>query len=156
MVNTLSNDEQAAATELGYIFTFLLGVLLLTAFGIWAFDIETSTRDRWNETVVSQNMDLLADAIERADEASRLDSGVKYAESVKWSQSEEDERSMTLKLTELGLELEHRGGALDQTRSISGTGTGSHEGEFSLGGVEQIWIIHEDGATKISIAHPGF
>ena len=32
----LIHDERAAATELGYIFTFLLGVLLLTMFSLWA------------------------------------------------------------------------------------------------------------------------
>jgi len=155
MQSRFADDEKAAATELGYIFTFLLGVLLLTAFGIWAYDIETATRDRWNETVVSQNMDILADAIERADEASRLDPNVMYAESVKWSQSEEDEREMTLKLTEQSLILDHRG-PLDQTRSISGTGVGSHGGELNLGGIEQIWVIYKDGVTKISKSNPGF
>ncbi len=156
MSGAFVNDEQGAATELGYIFTFLLGVLLLTAFGIWAYDIETSTRERWNEAVVAQNMDLLANAVERADQASRIDPGVMYAESVGWSQSEEDEREMTLKLTESGLELYHRTGPLDQSRSISGTGIGTHEGELNLGGVEQIWVIHKDGITMISTSHPGF
>ena len=44
--NQLRRDEHAAATELGYIFTFLLGVLLLTTFSIWAYQIETATRER--------------------------------------------------------------------------------------------------------------
>jgi len=156
MGREIVDDENGAATELGYIFTFLLGVLLLTAFGVWAYEIETSTREKWNEAVVTQNMDLLANAVERADQASRLDPQVMYAESVVWSQSEEDEGDMTLKLTETGLELNHRTGPLDQTRSISGTGTGTHAGEFNLGGVEQIWIIYKDGVTKISTANPGF
>jgi hypothetical protein len=46
--DALKQDERAAATELGYIFTFLLGVLLLTMFSLWAYDIETATRERWN------------------------------------------------------------------------------------------------------------
>ena len=40
----LKRDERAAATELGYVFTFLLGVLLLTMFSLWAYEIETATR----------------------------------------------------------------------------------------------------------------
>ena len=65
-------DTSGAATELGYIFTFLLGVLLLSVFSIWTWDIETATRDRWNEQAIQMNLDDLAAAIERADEASRL------------------------------------------------------------------------------------
>ena len=38
---SLRHDERAAAHELGYIFTFLLGVVLLTMFSIWAWEIET-------------------------------------------------------------------------------------------------------------------
>ena len=41
------HDEGAAATELGYVFTFLLGVVLLSMFGVWAYGIETATRERW-------------------------------------------------------------------------------------------------------------
>ena len=41
--SALRRDTSAAATELGYIFTFLLGVLLLTMFSLWAWDIETAT-----------------------------------------------------------------------------------------------------------------
>ena len=40
----LNADTRAAATELGYIFTFLLGVLLMSMFSVWAWDIETNTR----------------------------------------------------------------------------------------------------------------
>ena len=66
------DDTSGAATELGYIFTFLLGVLLLSVFSIWTWDIETATRDRWNEQAIQMNLDDIAAAIERADEASRL------------------------------------------------------------------------------------
>ena len=60
------NDISGAATELGYIFTFLLGVMLLSVFSVWTWDIETATRDRWNEKAVEMNLDDIADAIERA------------------------------------------------------------------------------------------
>ena len=49
-------DTRAAATELGYIFTFLLGVLLMSMFSVWAWDIETNTRLRWNEEAIQANM----------------------------------------------------------------------------------------------------
>ena len=81
---SLSNDTRAAATELGYIFTFLLGVLLMTTFGVWAWDIETNTRERWNEEAILANMDDIAAAVERADEASRLGGNISYTEEILW------------------------------------------------------------------------
>ena len=68
----LTRDESGAATELGYIFTFLLGVLLMTMFSIWAWGIETSTRERWNDEAIIANMDDIVEAVERANEASQI------------------------------------------------------------------------------------
>ena len=87
------DDTSGAATELGYIFTFLLGVLLLSVFSIWTWDIETATRDRWNEQAIQMNLDDIAAAIERADEASRL-GDIEYSESVWWRATEADELSL--------------------------------------------------------------
>ena len=70
--STKVSDVSGAATELGYIFTFLLGVLLLSVFSIWTWDIETATRERWNKEAIQMNLDDLSAAIERADAASRL------------------------------------------------------------------------------------
>ena len=97
-------DTSGAATELGYIFTFLLGVLLLSVFSIWTWDIETATRDRWNEQAIQMNLDDLAAAIERADEASRL-GDVEYTESVWWRATEADENLLSLQLTDNSLIL---------------------------------------------------
>ena len=80
-------DTSGAATELGYIFTFLLGVLLLSVFSIWTWDIETATRERWNEEAIQMNLDDLAAAVERADEASRL-GNIEYTECVWWRATE--------------------------------------------------------------------
>ncbi len=139
----LRRDEHAAATELGYVFTFLLGVLLLTMFSVWAWDIETATRTRWNENAIEANMDDIAAAIERADEASRID-GASYAESVEWRNSEADESRFKLVLTNVQISLVDEGGTLDTSVVISGTGSGSHEGEIYLGGTDKIWIVHNN------------
>ena len=64
MRGKLSRDEAAASTELGYIFTFLLGVLFLSMFSVWAFGLETSTREKWNTTAVDVNMADLAAGVE--------------------------------------------------------------------------------------------
>jgi hypothetical protein len=104
--STLARDTRAAATELGYIFTFLLGVLLLTMFSVWAWDIETNTRLRWNEEAILANMDDLAAAVERADEASRLGGNISYAEEVSWRPTEADESLFWLELTDTSLSLD--------------------------------------------------
>ena len=149
----LSRDMRAAATELGYVFTFLLGVLLMTMFSVWAWDIETNTRLRWNEEAVEANMNDLAAAIERADEASRI-GNVSYAESVSWRPTEADESLFCIRLTDTSLELIDKGGPLDMEVLLSGTGSGAHSGEIPLAGAERIWVVHENGATTVTLDRP--
>ena len=149
----LKRDERAAATELGYVFTFLLGVLLLTMFSLWAYEIETATRERWNENAIRSNLDDIAVAVERADEASRMGS-VEYAEKVTWRLTEADEYRMTLILTDTSIELIDDGGTLDTNVSISGTGAGSHQGTVVLAGVTSVWIVHSDGITSLQYDRP--
>lgn len=153
MHGKIKRDEVAAATELGYIFTFLLGVLLLTMFSLWAYEIETATRERWNVNAIQSNLDDLAAAVERADEASRLGS-VDYAEKVSWRLTEADESQLTVLLTDSSIELIHEGGDLDTNVSISGTGAGVHQGSVLLAGATSIWVVHSDGITSIQYDRP--
>ena len=146
-------DTSGAATELGYIFTFLLGVLLLSVFSIWTWDIETATRDRWNEQAIQMNLDDLAAAIERADEASRL-GDIEYTESVWWRATEADENLLSLQLTDNSLILIDDGGSLDTEIFVSGTGSGSHRGTIDLSGAQMIWVVHKDGITSIEVDRP--
>ena len=146
-------DTSGAATELGYIFTFLLGVLLLSVFSIWTWDIETATRDRWNEQAIQMNLDDLAAAIERADEASRL-GDVEYTESVWWRATEADENLLSLQLTDNSLILFDDGGSLDTEIFVSGTGSGAHSGTIDLSGAQMIWVVHKDGITSIEVDRP--
>jgi len=122
-------------------------------FSVWAWDIETATRDRWNENAIEANMDDIATAIERADEASRID-GASYAESVEWRSSEADESRFKLVLTNSEITLVDEGGNLDTTILISGTGSGTHEGEIYLGGANKVWVIHNNGITTIQLDRP--
>ena len=146
-------DTSGAATELGYIFTFLLGVLLLSVFSIWTWDIETATRDRWNEQAIQINLDDLAAAIERADEASRL-GDIEYTESVWWRATEADENLLSLQLTDNSLILIDDGGSLDTEIFVSGTGSGAHSGTIDLSGAQMIWVVHKDGITSIEVDRP--
>jgi hypothetical protein len=146
-------DTSGAATELGYIFTFLLGVLLLSVFSIWTWDIETATRDRWNEQAIQMNLDDLAAAVERADEASRL-GNIEYTESVWWRATEADENLLSLQLTNNSLILIDDGGSLDTEIFVSGTGSGAHSGSIELSGAQMIWVVHKDGITSIEVDRP--
>lgn len=150
----LRRDTSAAATELGYIFTFLLGVMLMTMFSVWAWDIETNTRLRWNQEAIQANMEDIAAAVERADEASRLGANVSYAEEISWRPTEADESLFWLELHDFSLELIDEGGPLDTEVVVSGTGAGSHEGRIPLSGVERLWVVHEDGTTFLSLDRP--
>ena len=151
--NSLQKDTNGAATELGYIFTFLLGVMLLSMFSLWAWDIETATRERWNEQAIQANLDDIAAAVERADEASRM-GDVQYSESVYWRATEADENQFILSLTNELLILEDSAGSLDLEVSISGAGSGQHSGSVQLSGISTIWIVHSEGVTSIQLDRP--
>ena len=148
------HDDGGAATELGYVFTFLLGVVLLSVFGVWAYSIETATRERWNATAIQANLDDVAEAVERADDAARLDADLRYVERVDWRPSEADETTMILVLDQDELRLDHTGGELDSAVDLSGLGPATHEGELVLAGIDAIWVIYEQGVTRIAVIPP--
>jgi hypothetical protein len=156
MKGKLTHDESGASTELGYIFTFLLGVIFLSMFSVWAFGLETATRENWNTTAVDVNMADLAAAVERADLASREDSSVSYAEVVEWRLTEADESLFVLTLDDQGLHLDHTENVLDRDVSISATGTGTYDGKITLSGISEIWIVHDEGVTYLATMRPDF
>jgi len=154
-ITTLQRNREGAATELGYVFTFLLGVLLLTMFSLWIYDIETATRERWNEEAIEANMNDLSAAIERTDIASRIDDS-SYAERVYWRSTEADESQFTLELTDTELILYDAQGDLDTERSLSGTASAPHSGIIDLAGVESIWVVYHNGNITIELDRPMF
>ena len=156
MKGKLVRDQSGASTELGYIFTFLLGVLFLSMFSVWAFGLETSTRENWNTTAVDVNMADIAAAVERADLASREDSSVRYAEVVSWRLTEADESEFVLTLDDEGLHLDHPENELDRDVSISATGSGSYEGRITLSGTTEIWVVYDEGLTYLTNTRPDF
>ena len=156
MNEKLVRDNSGASTELGYIFTFMLGVIFLSMFSVWAFGLETSTRERWNSTAVDVNMADIAGAVERADAASREDPNSRYAEVVEWRLTEADESLFTLTLDDEGLHLDHTENAFDRDVLISGVGAGNYDGTMTLAGTTSIWIVYEDGLTYITKEKPYF
>jgi len=156
MRGKLVRDQSGASTELGYIFTFLLGVLFLSMFSVWAFGLETSTRENWNTTAVDVNMADIAAAVERADLASREDSSVRYAEVVSWRLTEADESEFVLTLDDEGLHLDHPENVLDRDVSISATGSGTYDGRITLSGTTEIWVVYDEGITYLTNSRPDF
>ena len=156
MKGRLVRDQSGASTELGYIFTFLLGVLFLSMFSVWAFGLETSTRENWNTTAVDVNMADIAAAVERADLASREDSSIRYAEVVSWRLTEADESEFVLTLDDEGLHLDHPENELDRDVSISATGSGTYDGRITLSGTTEIWIVYDEGKTYLANSRPDF
>tara|TARA_Y100000768_G_scaffold278210_1_gene213526 strand:- start:538 stop:1008 length:471 start_codon:yes stop_codon:yes gene_type:complete len=156
MRGRLVRDQSGASTELGYIFTFLLGVLFLSMFSVWAFGLETSTRENWNDTAVDVNMADIAAAVERADLASRGDSSVSYAEVVSWRLTEADDSEFILTLDDEGLHLDHSENNLDRDVSISATGSGTYDGRINLSGTTEIWVVYDEGVTYLTTSRPDF
>ena len=156
MRGKLVRDQSGASTELGYIFTFLLGVLFLSMFSVWAFGLETSTRENWNTTAVDVNLADIAAAVERADLASREDSSVRYAEVVSWRLTEADESEFILSLDDEGLHLDHPENVLDRDVSISATGSGTYDGRITLSGTTEIWVVYDEGVTYLTNTRPDF
>ena len=156
MRGKLVRDQSGASTELGYIFTFLLGVLFLSMFSVWAFGLETSTRENWNTTAVDVNMADIAASVERADLASREDSSVRYAEVVSWRLTEADESEFILTLDDEGLHLDHPENVLDRDVSISATGSGTYDGRITLSGTTEIWVVYDEGVTYLTNTRPDF
>ena len=156
MRGKLVRDQSGASTELGYIFTFLLGVLFLSMFSVWAFGLETSTRENWNTTAVDVNMADIAAAVERSDLASREDSSVRYAEVVSWRLTEADESEFVLTLDDEGLHLDHPENVLDRDVSISATGSGTYDGRITLSGTTEIWVVYDEGVTYLTNTRPDF
>ncbi len=156
MRSQIKRDESAASTELGYIFTFMLGVLLLSMFSVWSFGIETATRERWNQNAIETNLADITSAVERADQASHAGDSIQYAEVVKWRFTEADETLFRLTLSDEGLVLVHDEYELNREVSISATGAGNYSGSISLSGLSEIWIIHQDGNTSIATNRPSF
>ena len=153
--SSLQKDTHAAATELGYIFTFLLGVLLMSMFSVWAWGIETSTRERWNDEAIIANMDDLVEAVERANEASRVQN-TSYAEWVQWRPTEADESLMKLELDRTALILYDESDRDGYQIEHSATGRANYNGTLTLAGITTIWVILDDGEITLSANRPQF
>ena len=156
MSRKLINDENAAATEIGYVFTFLLGLMFLTTFSIWVWGLEVSTQERWTEHALEENLLSVGAAVERADEAARLDPNARYAEPVDLHLSTAAGLNIEMWLTDDAVHISDSAEVYRSTQPISGAAATVHSGVVNLVGIETVWVVLEDGNVTLQVEQPGF
>ena len=150
------NDENAAATEIGYVFTFLLGLMFLTTFSIWVWGLEVSTQVRWTEHALEENLLSVGAAVERADEAARLDSTARYAEPVDLHLSTAAGLNIEMWLTDDAVHISDSAEVYRSSQPISGAAATTHSGVVNLVGIETVWVVLVDGNVTLQVEQPGF
>ncbi|MCH2642041.1 MAG: hypothetical protein MKZ55_06195 [Candidatus Thalassarchaeum sp.] len=156
MSRKLINDENAAATEIGYVFTFLLGLMFLTTFSIWVWGLEVSTQERWTEHALEENLLSVGAAVERADEAARLDPNARYAEPVDLHLSTAAGLNIEMWLTDDAVHISDSAEVYRSSQPISGAAATVHSGVVNLVGIETVWVVLEDGNVTLQVEQPGF
>ena len=144
MIVKLRNEE-AAATEIGYILTFFLGLMFLTTFSVWTFDIQQATEERWTNEAIQENLREVAEAVERADAAMRIDSNASYAEPVYLRLSADTGLGLILLLTEESVTITDPSEARMFSQEISAASDATHSGEVNLAEVDIVWISYKKG-----------
>ena len=150
------NDENAAAPEIGYVFTFLLGLMFLTTFSIWVWGLEVSTQERWTEHALEENLLSVGAAVERADEAARLDSTARYAEPVDLHLSTAAGLNIEMWLTDDAVHISDSAEVYRSSQPISGAAATTHSGVVNLVGIETVWVVLVDGNVTLQVEQPGF
>ena len=156
MSKEFANDENAAATEIGYVFTFLLGLMFLTTFSIWVWGLEVSTQERWTEHAIEENLLSVGAAVERADEAARLDSTARYAEPVDLHLSTAAGLNIEMWLTDDAVHISDSAEVYRSSQPISGAAATTHSGVVNLVGIETVWVVLTDGNVTLQVEQPGF
>ena len=156
MSKKFENDENAAATEIGYVFTFLLGLMFLTTFSIWVWGLEVSTQERWTEHALEENLLSVGAAVERADEAARLDSTARYAEPVDLHLSTAAGLNIEMWLTDDAVHVSDSAEVYRSSQPISGAAATTHSGVVNLVGIETVWVVLMDGNVTLQVEQPGF
>tara|TARA_B000000565_G_scaffold199675_1_gene153390 strand:+ start:4744 stop:5214 length:471 start_codon:yes stop_codon:yes gene_type:complete len=156
MSRKLINDENAAATEIGYVFTFLLGLMFLTTFSIWVWGLEVSTQERWTEHALEENLLSVGAAVERADEAARLDPNARYAEPVDLHLSTAAGLNIEMWLTDDAVHISDSAEVYRSSQPISGAAATIHSGVVNLVGIETVWVVLQDGNVTLQVEQPGF
>ena len=151
------SQRSKGTVEIGYIFTFLLGVVLLTSFSLWAWDIETATRERWSREALHHDIDELASAIERAEQVASVHPDARFAEPVDLLLHDASGLGLRVVLNEDTVRIVALGDSdLDTSRQLSGASPATHEGEVRFENIERIWVVLDGGIISVSNQAPDF
>ncbi len=145
-----------ASTEIGYVLTFFLGVMFLTTFSIWTFDIQQATEERWTNEAIQENLREIAEAVERSDAAMRLDPNASYAEPVELRLSADVGLGLILLLDDEKVTMTDASESKEFSQGISAASSATHSAEVNLAGVELIWVYLHNGTISIGTQQPGF
>ena len=149
-------DNEAASTEISYVLTFFLGLMFLTTFSIWTFDIQQATEERWTNEAIQENLREIAEAVERSDAAMRLDANASYAERVELRLSADTGLGLILLLDDEKLTMTDFSESRSYSQQISAASSATHYSEVDLAGVEVLWVSLQNGSISISTQQPGF
>ena len=95
-------------------------------------------------------------AVERADEAARLDSDARYAEPVELYLSSAAGLNLEMWLTDDSLHLSDGKEMYRTSQPISGAAATTHSGTIKLAGGETVWVVLDAGQVTIQVEQPGF
>jgi hypothetical protein len=121
---------------------------------VWG--LEVATQDRWTTEALQENLLSVSAAVERADEAARLDPDATYAEPVGLHLSSATGLQLQMWLTDDALHLSDVDQAYRTSQPISGAAPTVHSGTVDLAGLDTIWVVLQSGHVTIQIEQPGF
>ena len=130
--------------------------MYLTTFSIWTFDIQQATEERWTNEAIQENLREIAEAVERADAAMRLDSNASYAEPIELRLSADVGLGLILLLDDEKVTMTDASESKEFSQGISAASSASHSAEVNLAGVELIWVSLHNGTISIGTQQPGF
>ena len=105
---------------------------------------------------MEENLLSVGAAVERADEAARLDVNARYAEPVDLHLSTAIGLDLEMWLTDDAVHLSDGQQVYRTSQPISGAAATSHSGVINLAGVETIWVVLDSGQVTIQVEQPGF
>ena len=130
--------------------------MFLTTFSIWTFDIQQATEERWTNEAIQENLREIAESVERADAAMRIDSNSSYAEPVELRLSADTGLGLILILDEEKLTMTDVSESRSFSQDISAASSATHSSEVDLAGVQILWVSLHNGSITISTQQPGF
>jgi hypothetical protein len=115
-----------------------------------------STQERWTEHALEENLLSVGAAVERADEAARLDSTARYAEPVDLHLSTAAGLNIEMWLTDDAVHISDSAEVYRSSQPISGAAATTHSGVVNLVGIETVWVVLVDGNVTLQVEQPGF